>query len=119
MKILRKIKENFVNINASFLYFLFLFTPNSKAQTLDNPLEVDSIQELLLKIVEIIIEIGWYVVVIAIIYSGFLFVTAGGKEDQIKKAKIGFFWVIIGSAILLGGTVLVELIENTISGLQE
>jgi hypothetical protein len=57
------------------------------------------------------------VAVCFIIYSGFLFVTARGKPEQITKAKTNFFWTIIGVAILLGARVIVSIITGTIESI--
>lgn len=65
-------------------------------------------------VTDIIIPLGGVIVVIAIIYSGFLFVTAQGNEEQLKKAKRAFTYTAIGAAILLGAWTIALVIENTI-----
>jgi len=54
-------------------------------------------------------------IVLMIIYSGFLFVTARGDEQQITRAKNTFFWAIVGGAVLLGAEVLANAIVGTLS----
>ncbi len=62
--------------------------------------------------------IGGVIVVIMIIYSGFLFVTARGSEDKISEARRNFTYTAIGAAILLGSVALAKMIEATIKSLQ-
>ena len=83
---------------------------------LTNPIKgVDSIYKLVsLVLNNIIIPIGSVVVVIMIIYSGFLFVTARGNPDKIEDAKRTLLYVVIGAAILLGASVISLAIGGTL-----
>ena len=49
-----------------------------------------------------IIPVAFALSVIMIIYAGFLFVSAGGSEEKVRKAKHTLYWAIIGAVILLG-----------------
>lgn len=62
-------------------------------------------------------QIGAIVVVVAIIYCGFLFVVAQGNEEKLSKAKTALTWTLIGAAILLGATALQLAISNTVGNL--
>jgi hypothetical protein len=98
-------------------FFLLFFYSNVFALTIDlsgaNPISEESIIGLINKLVDAIITIGSVIVVFFVIYSGFLFVTAQGKEDQITKAKSAFFWAVIGGVVLLGAKVLSGVICTT------
>src|SRR5579872_363566 len=52
----------------------------------------------------VIMPIAAVVVVLAIIYSGFKYLTAQGKPEDIRKANEGLMYALIGAAILLGAT---------------
>ena len=54
--------------------------------------------------------------VILIIYGGFLWMTAGGEEEQIKKAKKLITNSVIGLAIVLGAFILTYFIYQAIGG---
>ncbi|MEK9185899.1 MAG: hypothetical protein AAB863_03935, partial [Patescibacteria group bacterium] len=82
-----------------------------------NPLKggTDSIPVLLEKIIsEALLPIGAVVVVVMIIYAGFLFVTAKGKPEDITKAKDALLYAAIGAGILLGARVLAGAIKATV-----
>lgn len=64
-----------------------------------------------------ILKIGTPVVALAIIYCGFLFVSARGNPEEIKHAKESLLYTIIGAAILLGSWALATLISNTVLAL--
>ncbi len=54
------------------------------------------------KLAQAITYVGIPIAAIFIIYSGFLFVSARGNEEQIKKAKTTFFYTIIGTLLIVG-----------------
>ncbi len=82
---------------------------------LDNPLKgVDNLTTLIVKILDIVVQIGGYIAVLAIVWSGFLFVKAQGSPEELKTAKQAFFYTIIGVAILLGAKGLALALGATI-----
>ncbi len=83
-----------------------------------NPLTgVNSIPALIQIILEGVLKIGIPIIALAIIYSGFLFVSAQGKPEAITKAKNAFMYTLIGAAILLGSWAIAKLISETVLGL--
>ena len=87
----------------------------SVQKTLDNPLgNIDTLPELIVAILRVVIAVGFPVLVLAIIYTGFLFIKAQGKPDDIKKAQQAFTWTVIGGAILLGALAIAELLRATV-----
>ncbi len=85
-----------------------------------NPFNCDGVSPCTLKtlleaiINKILLPIGGIVAAIMIIYAGFLYVTAGGNETQIKKAHDALLYGVIGAAILLGAWVISNAIAATI-----
>lgn len=63
----------------------------------------------------IILPIGGVLCVLAFIYAGFLYVTAGGDTAQIKTAHNALLYASIGTAILLGAWVITEAIRATLN----
>lgn len=87
---------------------------NSQTTKIENPLAAGSVNELVAKLLDVVIKIGSLLAVVFIIYSGFLFVTAGGSTEKIESAKKVFLYCMIGTAIILGSKVIQVLIENTV-----
>jgi small-conductance mechanosensitive channel len=104
-----------------FLYFIIivgLLAPFCLlAQKLENPLGDKTFSELIDAIAVIVMKIGAVAAVIFIIWSGFLFITARGSEEQLKKAKATFTWTIIGTAVLLGASVITRAVVEFFQGL--
>ncbi len=78
---------------------------------------IDNIPDFLLAVVDMVFLIGMPIIVIFLIYSGFLFVTAGDNEAQTTKAKHVFLWTMLGAAILMGAKVIAAAIESTVLSL--
>ncbi|MBI5045461.1 MAG: hypothetical protein HZC14_00390 [Candidatus Niyogibacteria bacterium] len=112
MKFLRKYTSYFI-LNLSMI----IPAKYALAAPLANPLQINSISELVNKVANIVMAIGIPVAAVFIIYAGFLFVTAQGSEEQIKKAKTTLYWTIIGTALLVGAKVIATALETTIKNL--
>lgn len=92
-------------------------TTNGGSGTLPNPIAASSFQDLIQKILHIVLNIGVPVAALFIVYSGFLFIKAEGNPEKLKEAKETFFWTITGTAVLLGAWVLAQAIAGTINSL--
>jgi type IV secretory pathway VirB2 component (pilin) len=88
--------------------------------TLPNPLGNTKTFPDLIKMVldNVVTPIGGVVAVFFIIYSGFLFVTAGANETKRGDAKKALLYAVIGTAILVGAQALSALITTTINSLK-
>ena len=54
------------------------------------------------------------IVTLAIIYTGFLFVTAMGNSEKLKTAKKALIYTLIGAALLLGSLVITDAIQGSV-----
>ncbi|MGH7175209.1 MAG: TrbC/VirB2 family protein [Minisyncoccia bacterium] len=92
--------------------------PSSGGTTLLNPLSAGtSLSTLLQDILGFVIKIGAVVVVLMLVYVGFLFATAGGNESQITKAREALLWTVVGALILLGAQAIASGIQATANAL--
>lgn len=66
-------------------------------------------------IIRVIISLLGVVLLGLIIYSGWLWMTAGGEEDKIKKAKDTMIRAIIGMIIVLASFAITTFIMNTLN----
>ena len=84
--------------------------------TINNPLnsEIDDIPKFIKAIINIVLIVGIPIVVLAIIYTGFLFVKAQGNSEELTKAKKALLYTLIGAALLLGAFVIAEAIQATV-----
>lgn len=124
MNFIKKITKNWVRIFAFCLVFLFfssmvVFADGTQPifSNLQNPIKSKTIQEFVRNILEGVIKIGVPLVALAIIYSGFLFVSALGNPGKIEEAKSALTNTLIGAALLLGAWALSELIVETVKSL--
>lgn len=70
------------------------------------------------KIIDACLKLGAVIAVVALIYAGFLFVTAGGDEKKIETAKNTITYTVIGIIILLGARAISAVITNTVDSIK-
>jgi hypothetical protein len=88
-------------------------TPNR----LPNPIKAENFQDLADTFLDIASNIGGILAVFFIIYSGFLFVTAGANDTKRSDAKKALLYAVIGTAILVGARGLSLIICSTVESL--
>ncbi len=92
-------------------------TPPPDSGKIVNPISATTLDGLIQTILTGVIKIGLPIIALAIIYSGFLFVSARGNPESIKKAKDALIYTLIGAAILLGAWAIALLIRDTVVAL--
>jgi len=87
---------------------------SSTGSGLTNPLcGINSLKELLNAVLGAVVQIGSIILVLALVYVGFLFVVAQGNEEKIRDARSALLWTVIGGLILLGASAIGLVIEST------
>ncbi len=84
------------------------------SMTITNPLKSQTISEFLGKIIEVILVFALPIIILYIMYAGFLFVTARGNTEQISTARTALLWSVVGGVIVLGARAILAVIEGTI-----
>lgn len=91
--------------------------PSGTTGTICNPITTNTINEFIKVLLEGVLKIGIPIVALAVIYCGFLFVSARGKPEALTKAKNALLYTLIGAAILLGSWAIAKLISDTVLAL--
>lgn len=91
----------------------------SNPNKIPNPLggNTNSLPAFFNSIVGVAIELGTIISVLAIIYGGFLYVTAQGDEEKLGKAYKTITWALVGTAILLGARTIMLAVTDTVKQL--
>jgi uncharacterized paraquat-inducible protein A len=84
------------------------------ANQLKNPLAVSSLQELLVGILNAVIVLAIPIIVLFIIYAGFLYVTARGNVQQTQDATRALTYAIIGGVLIMGAVAIAEIVQNVV-----
>lgn len=85
-----------------------------QSSKINNPIAADNFADLLTLILEIVVQIGTPIVILSIIWVGFLFIKAQGNSGAIQKAREALLWVLVGAAIIIGCNVIVRLVQGTV-----
>ncbi len=90
-------------------------TVRTQSVALQNPLNgINSIDDLLVAILNILIVIMVPIIVFFIMLAGFKYVTARGNSSQIQEATRALTYAIIGAVLILGAVALSDVIKNTV-----
>ncbi len=90
-------------------------TPCDPSKELCNPIKFGSIQDFFQAVLQIAAEVGSVIIILAFIYSGFLFVSARGNQEELSKAKKSITYTVIGAIIVLGAWAFSVAITNTVN----
>ena len=106
--------------NYKYLIGLIILLPASRVYAqllLTNPAPgaVSTMSDFIYLLIQIIQLIGTPILVCAIVYAGFMMVTAGGNEEQVRKSKVWILWTLVGAAIILGARSLADMVYGTAS----
>jgi len=85
--------------------------------TFVNPLATSFIAEIVRGFILAVIYVGTPALVVAIVWTGFLFVLAQGNPEGLTKAKEMGVRVLLGGMLLLSLWAIVRLVGNTLAGL--
>jgi len=101
-------------ISIVFFVPIIAFAANDCGRRFCNPIRFDNLRDFLVAILNVIVQISFPIIVLAIIYTGFLFVSARGAPDKLTRAKSALAWTLVGSIIVLGAFVLANGIKGTV-----
>ncbi len=80
-----------------------------------NPLKVKTIDDFLFKLIDVILVFATPIIILFIMYAGYLFVTAAGNAEQISSARTALLWSVVGGVIVLGAKLISDVIKGTIN----
>lgn len=106
------------------LFIIVLFVPNmlivnaavNVTTGIENPIgkDYDTIPKFIEAVINVVLIVGIPLLVLAIIYAGFLFVKAQGNSGELEIAKRTLMYTIIGGVLLLGAFVIAKAIGQTV-----
>ncbi len=117
----QKIAQNNKNVNAKPAANTNAINTNKstpKASTeveiakITNPFPVSTLPGVFNQIIYIILALIVMAAVVVIIISGFRMLTGGNNPDQLKKAKKGIVWAIIGLVVAFMSFAIVTIIQR-------
>ena len=73
-----------------------------------------SIEQLILTIIDVVLVFLLPVIVLYIMYAGYLFVTAQGNPGELSAAKKALLTALIGGVIVLGARAILDVVKGTI-----
>ena len=113
----RKVWSMFASLTGIAIVLLASFAHAQEG--LKNPLNsnLSTIPAFLAAALKALALIALPIVTLFLVISGFLFVTAQGNEQKLETAKNNFFYVVIGTLLILGAWIIATLIGGTVNQL--
>lgn len=102
-----------LNINSS-QQGLGVNSPSGGSAKLTNPITAKTLDEFIIKIIDVLLVFAVPLIVLYIMYAGYLFVTAAGKAEQITQARTALLYALVGGVIVLGAKLIITVIEGTV-----
>lgn len=84
---------------------------------LQNPIKYNTFSDFAAAVTKTAVQVLMPFIVLAFIYSGFLFVKAQGNVEELQKAKTAIIYSMVGAFILLGAWGFAQIIGQTVSTL--
>ena len=107
--------------NLRFVVFLTLFLIplpliSNAAIEIPNPLEAETIPEIIESIGDLIFYVGLALVTLMILIGGIMFITAAGDPQKVATANRLFFWTAIGAAVVIFAKAVTGIIAYILGG---
>ena len=80
-----------------------------------NPLTVNTIEEAIKKVMDVIVMISIPIIIIMFIVAGFMYIFARGDTGAITKAHNTFLYTLIGALLILGAWTIAAAIVGTVN----
>lgn len=75
---------------------------------------IESVTDFIERILNIVVMIGMPIVVLALIWAGFLYVKAQGNSEKIKEAHTTLLWTVVGAGLLMGSWAIANALRQTV-----
>ncbi len=89
---------------------------------IENPLGTNgpkTLPDFIAKAITIVMYVGVPLLIIAVIYAGFLYVKAQGNAGELEVAHRTLLYTIIGGFLLLGAFVIAKAIGDTVNDIRQ
>lgn len=80
-----------------------------------NPLSAKNFPDLIKSILNAALIIGVPIIVLFLVYAGFMFIIARGNTTKLEDARRNLLWVVVGAGVFLGAWTIAQIIANTLA----
>jgi len=80
----------------------------------ENPIKTESFATFVKNLFSILTEVAGAALIIVLVYAGYLFSTAQGDPEKVRRAKNAIFWSVVGAGVIFLGKYIAEAIIKAI-----
>lgn len=88
----------------------------SGSTCIDNPIDTDSPQQLIGKVIKAVLGISGSLALLMFVYGGFTWMLSGGNSEKVTKGKNTLVWAAIGLIVIFSSYALVNAIFTGLAG---
>jgi surface polysaccharide O-acyltransferase-like enzyme len=95
-------------------FFIAAVALDASVTRIRNPIEAETLQEFLLRLINVAIVFAVPLLALMIVIAGFLYATGGGNKEKIEKAGKMIKYGIIGFLIIVLAWVIVSVLQGIV-----
>ncbi len=84
---------------------------------LPHPLGNTDLPSLIGRVIRAVLGLAGSIALVMFVWGGFLWMTAQGNQEKVKKAKGTIIWAVLGLVAIIGSYILVQTIFNALAPL--
>jgi hypothetical protein len=119
-----KINSTFINklflnkmwIKKTILSILLLLPSAAKAVELPNPLQADSVPELVGQVIKGLLGVTGSIALFMFVWGGITWMISQGNAEKLKKGKDTILWAIFGLVIIFMSYVIINFVFTVFGG---
>jgi hypothetical protein len=105
------------------IYPLFVLAEETSTQPekpveLPNPLGTTDVTAIVARIIKVVLGFVGVLALVMFIYGGLMWMTSGGKEEQIRKGKDTLVWAVAGMALVFFSYSILNFILKVLIGIK-
>lgn len=89
---------------------------NAGGEGIKNPLAINTVSELLGKVINWMLGLVGFIALIALIVGGARMIMDFGNEEQVKKGKTTVLWAVIGLLVVILSYAIINIVTGEILG---
>jgi hypothetical protein len=106
-----------VIISLPLVVFAATDCPGAPDGGLANPTNYCSLDAFLAGVLHAVVLIAFPIIVLFLVYIGWLFIYQGNNPQELSKVRTYFIWAIVGALIVLGAEALSRAIGATVNAI--
>lgn len=103
-------------VGVGFLLLVLALLPLAADAQITNPIGCDKIDTCILRVVNYVLGLAGVLALAAIVYGGFMYITAAGNQDRIEAGKHAVFYSVVGLVVIALSYAILTFVFTSLGG---